>query len=35
MAAQRAITDTAKAWHYKLAEEFAARAETSASGVLA
>lgn len=26
MAAQRAITDAAKAWHLKLAEDFAARA---------
>lgn len=26
MAAQRAITDTAKAWHAKLAEDFAQRA---------
>ena len=26
MAAQRAVTETAKAWHGKLAEDFAARA---------
>ena len=26
MAAQRAVTETARAWHAKLAEEFAARA---------
>jgi hypothetical protein len=26
MAAQRAITDTAKAWHAKLAQDFAERA---------
>ena len=25
MAAQRAVTDTAKAWHAKLAEDFAQR----------
>ena len=29
MAAQRAITDTAKAWHAKLAEDFAQRAMAS------
>ena len=29
MAAQRAITDTAKAWHAKLAEDFAERAMAS------
>jgi hypothetical protein len=28
VASQRAITDTAKAWHAKLAEDFALRAET-------
>ena len=28
MAAQRAVTETAKAWHSKLAEDFAARAST-------
>ena len=26
MAAQRAVSETAKAWHAKLAEDFAARA---------
>lgn len=26
MAAQRAVTETARAWHAKLAEDFAARA---------
>ena len=26
MAAQRAVTETARAWHSKLAEDFAARA---------
>lgn len=31
MAAQRAITEAAKVWHAKLAEDFAARAELSAS----
>jgi anti-sigma-K factor RskA len=29
MAAQRAMTDTARAWHSKLAEDFAARAATA------
>ena len=29
MGAQRAITDTAKAWHAKLAEDFAQRAMAS------
>ena len=29
MAAQRAITETARAWHAKLAEDFAARAAVS------
>ncbi len=29
IAAQRAITDQAKAWHAKLAEDFAARAAVS------
>ena len=28
MAAQRAMTEAAKAWHSKLAEDFAARAES-------
>jgi hypothetical protein len=35
MAAQRAITDSAKAWHSKLAEDFAERAATCASSALA
>jgi hypothetical protein len=29
MAAQRAVTEAARAWHAKLAEDFAARAATS------
>ena len=29
MAAQRAVTETARAWHAKLAEDFAARASTN------
>jgi len=29
MAAQRAVTETARLWHKKLAEDFAARASTS------
>lgn len=29
MAAQRAITEQARAWHAKLAEDFARRAESS------
>lgn len=29
MAAQRAMTDTARAWHAKLAEDFAQRASAS------
>ena len=29
MAAQRAVTETARAWHAKLAEDFAARAAAS------
>jgi hypothetical protein len=28
MAAQRAVTETARAWHSKLAEDFAARASS-------
>ena len=28
MAAQRAVTETARAWHSKLAEDFAQRAST-------
>lgn len=31
MAAQRAITETARAWHAKLAEDFASRANGNAS----
>jgi hypothetical protein len=31
MAAQRAITDNARAWHSKLAEDFAERALSSTS----
>ncbi|MGI8705424.1 MAG: hypothetical protein ACR2JJ_06475 [Sphingomicrobium sp.] len=36
-AAQRAVTETARAWHRKLAEDFAARADecTVASSVAA
>ena len=33
MAAQRAITEAARAWHAKLAEDFAARAATNTSAV--
>ena len=29
MAAQRAVTEQARAWHSKLAEDFAARADAS------
>jgi len=29
MAAQRAVTETARAWHAKLAEDFAIRAATA------
>lgn len=35
MAAQRAITEAARAWHSKLAEEFATRAEMNAGKALA
>ena len=31
MAAQRAVTEQARAWHSKLATDFATRAESSAS----
>ena len=31
MAAQRAVTETARAWHAKLAEDFAARAAAATS----
>jgi hypothetical protein len=33
MAAQRAVTEAARAWHSKLAEEFAARARTNTAGM--
>jgi hypothetical protein len=33
MAAQRAVTETARAWHSKLAEDFAQRATTSPAPV--
>jgi len=33
MAAQRAVTETARAWHAKLAEDFAARAMTGTATV--
>ena len=33
MAAQRAVTETARAWHAKLAEDFAARASTNTAVV--
>ena len=33
MAAQRAITEAARAWHAKLAEDFAARAAVHTSAV--
>jgi len=32
MAAQRAVTEAARAWHAKLAEDFAARAAASTPG---
>ena len=35
MAAQRAMTDQAKAWHSKLAADFAERAATSCAGLAA
>lgn len=35
IAAQRAITDQAKAWHAKLAEDFAARATDSTAAASA
>jgi hypothetical protein len=34
MAAQRAVTETARAWHAKLAEDFAARAVASTATAL-
>jgi hypothetical protein len=33
MAARRAMTDTARAWHAKLAEDFAERASAACTGV--
>ncbi len=33
MAARRAVTDTAKAWHAKLAEDFAIRAAAATTAV--
>ena len=33
MAAQRAVTETARAWHSKLAEDFAARASASTAPI--
>ena len=33
MAAQRAVTETARAWHAKLAEDFAARAAISTTAI--
>lgn len=33
MAAQRAVTETARAWHAKLAEDFAARAAASTAAI--
>lgn len=33
MAAQRAVTETARAWHSKLAHEFAERASTCTSPI--
>ena len=35
LAAQRAITETAREWHSKLAEDFASRAESSTTSALA
>jgi len=35
MAAQRAMTEAARSWHSKLAEDFAARAEGSVTTALA
>ena len=34
MAAQRAVTETARAWHAKLAEDFAARAAQGTGAAL-
>jgi len=35
VAAQRAVTETARAWHAKLAEDFALRAQVGTSAVSA
>lgn len=35
MAAQRAVTEQARAWHAKLAEDFAQRAAISEAGITA
>ena len=35
MAAQRAVTEAARAWHSKLAEDFASRAAASTSTAMA
>ena len=35
MAAQRAVTEQARAWHAKLAEDFAIRAQTSTTALSA
>ena len=35
MAAQRAVTETARAWHAKLAEDFATRANSNTVAVTA
>lgn len=35
IAAQRAMTETARAWHAKLAEDFAARAVSATSAITA
>ena len=35
MAAKRAVTETARAWHAKLAEDFAARAMASTAAISA
>ncbi len=33
MAAQRAVTETARAWHTKLAEDFAAKATSATAAI--
>ena len=35
VAAQRAMTEAARSWHSKLAEDFAARAESSTTSAIA